>query len=68
MDLETVLSIILGIALASAVGFRIFIPFFVLSLASHYQVINLNDNWLWISSSAAMITFGIATIAEILAY
>lgn len=68
MDLETVLSIILGIALASAVGFRIFIPFFVLSLASHYQVINLNDNWLWISSSAAMITFGIATIAEILTY
>jgi len=48
MDIETVLSLILGIALASAVGFRIFVPFFILSLATHYQVINLNENWLWI--------------------
>jgi len=68
MDIETVLSLILGIALASAVGFRIFVPFFILSLATHYQVIDLNENWLWIGSTTAMITFGIATIVEILAY
>ena len=68
MEIETVLSLILGIALAASVGFRIFVPFFVLSLASHYQIIDLNNNWLWIGSSASMITFGIATIVEVLAY
>ncbi len=68
MDIETILSLILGIALASSVGFRIFVPFFILSLAAHYHIIDLNDSWLWIGSATAMITFGIATIVEILAY
>lgn len=68
MDLETILSLILGIALASSVGFRIFVPFFILSLASNFQVIHLNENWLWIGSSTAMITFGIATVVEFTAY
>jgi len=68
MDIEGFLSILLGIALASAVGFRIFVPFFMLSLASHFQLIDLNENWLWVGSTTAMITLGIATIAEILAY
>lgn len=68
MDLETILSLILGIALAASVGFRIFVPFFILSLASHFHMIDLNENWLWIGSTTAMFTFGIATFVEIIAY
>ena len=68
MDIESFLSILLGIALASAVGFRIFVPFFMLSLAAHFQLIDLNENWLWVGSTTAMITLFVATIAEILAY
>ncbi|MCK5676967.1 MAG: DUF4126 domain-containing protein, partial [Flavobacteriaceae bacterium] len=68
MDIDGFLSILLGIALASAVGFRIFVPFFILSIASHFQLIDLNENWLWIGSTSAMITLFIATFAEILAY
>ena len=43
MNLETILSICLGIGLASASGFRVFLPVFALSLASHFNVIPLNE-------------------------
>ncbi|RUA06588.1 MAG: DUF4126 domain-containing protein [Flavobacteriia bacterium] len=68
MDFQTVLSIFLGIGLAASVGFRIFLPFFVLSIASYFQIIPLNENWQWIGSQVAMITLGVATVVEILAY
>lgn len=68
MEISTIVSVFLGIALAASVGFRIFVPFFVLSLAAHFQIIPLNENWQWVSSEIAMITLGIATIVEIGAY
>jgi hypothetical protein len=68
MDSTTIFSILLGIGLAASVGFRIFVPLFALSIASYYNVIPLNDNWEWISGIPALITLGIATIVEIIAY
>lgn len=68
METETLLSIFLGIGLAASSGFRVFLPLFVLSLASYFQFISLNENWLWIGGLPALITLGIAMIAEIFAY
>ncbi len=68
MGIETILSIFLGIGLASASGFRVFLPLFALSLASYFQVWELNSSWLWIGSIPALVTLGIATFAEIFAY
>jgi len=68
MDASTTFSILLGIGLAASVGFRIFVPLFALSIASFYNVIPLNENWEWISGMPALITLGIATIVEIVAY
>lgn len=65
---ETIISICLGIGLAASVGFRVFLPLFVLSLASYFEVWELNASWLWIGSLTAVITFGVATLIEILAY
>lgn len=65
---ETILSIFLGIGLASASGFRVFLPLFALSLASYFHIWELNENWQWIAGIPALITLGIATIAEIFAY
>ena len=65
---ETIFSILLGIALAASVGFRIFVPLFVLSIASFYDIIPLNENWQWLGSTSAMIALGIATLVEIGAY
>lgn len=68
ITIETVLSIFLGIGLASAAGFRVFLPLFALSLASYFQVWDLNESWQWIGGIPALITFGIAMIAEVFAY
>ncbi len=68
MDATTIFSILLGIGLAASVGFRIFVPLFALSIASYYNVIPLNENWEWISGIPALITLGIATVVEIVAY
>ncbi|MEZ4840773.1 MAG: DUF4126 domain-containing protein [Flavobacteriaceae bacterium] len=68
MTPETIFSILLGIGLAASVGFRVFVPLFALSLASFYEIIPLNESWQWVGSMPAMITLGIATIVEIVAY
>ena len=66
--METILSIFLGIGLAASVGFRVFLPLFALSLAAYFNVWELNESWLWIGSTTAVITLGIATLVEIAAY
>lgn len=68
MSPETIISVFLGIGLAASVGFRVFLPLFALSLAGYYQVIPLNENWMWVASSPAIITLGVATLLEIFAY
>lgn len=68
MTSETVISIFLGIGLAASVGFRVFLPLFALSLASYFGVWDLNPDWQWIGSLAAVVTLGVATLIEIFAY
>lgn len=68
MTSETIISILLGVGLAASVGFRVFLPLFALSLASYFGMWDLNDNWQWIGSLAAVITLGVATVVEIFAY
>lgn len=69
-DLSTLMSFFLGIGLAASAGFRIFLPLFALSLGAHFggDLLNLNESWEWVGSWPAMITLGIATIVEIIAY
>lgn len=68
MTPETIISIFLGIGLAASVGFRVFLPLFALSLAAYFNLWELNDNWQWIGSMAALLTLGVASMVEILAY
>lgn len=68
MTIETILSIFLGIGLSASVGFRVFVPLFALSLASYFNVWELNDSWEWIGSLTAVVTLGVATLVEIFAY
>ena len=68
MTTETILSIFLGIGLAASVGFRVFLPLFALSLASYFNLWELNHSWQWIGSLAAVVALGVATLVEIFAY
>ncbi|WP_298487095.1 DUF4126 domain-containing protein [uncultured Maribacter sp.] len=68
MTTETILSVFLGVGLAASVGFRVFLPLFALSLASYFNIWELNDSWEWIGSLAAVVTLGVATLVELFAY
>ncbi len=67
-NFEIILSVFLGIGLAAAVGFRVFLPLLVLSLAGYYDIIPLNESWHWVGSLTAVITMGVATLIEIFGY
>ena len=66
--LPYVLSTFIGIGLAAASGFRVFLPMFAVSLASYMGWIPMGDNFEWLSGLPTLITTGAATIVEILAY
>ncbi|UOO88149.1 DUF4126 domain-containing protein [Vitreoscilla massiliensis] len=66
--MESLISIALGIGLAAAAGFRVFVPLFALSLASYFQVWPLNEQWQWLASPFALMILAAACIAEALAY
>jgi hypothetical protein len=68
MNLETLLTVLMGIGLSAASGFRIFVPFLVVSIASLTGNLTLADSFSWIGTVPAVITFGVATILEIGGY
>src|SRR5947207_9549521 len=68
MDLETLLSVCLGIGLAAACGFRIFVPLLVTSLAAQTGHLTLAGGFQWIGTRPALVAFAVATVLEILAY
>ena len=66
--LPYILSSFIGIGLAAASGFRVFLPLFAVSLASYLGWIPTNDNFQWLSGLPTLIVTGVATLVEILAY
>lgn len=66
--MELLLSILIGIGLAAATGFRIFVPFLVLSIAARSGHVDLSSGFDWIASDAALWAFAVATLLEIGAY
>ncbi len=66
--METILSIAMGIGLSAACGFRVFVPFLVINIATLTGYLQLSPDFEWIGSYPATIAFGTATFFEILAY
>lgn len=62
------LSAFIGIGLAAASGFRVFMPMFAVSLASFMGWIHIPDNFHWIAALPTLVTTGIAMVVEIMAY
>lgn len=66
--MDLVLGICLGLGLAAACGFRVFVPMFVLSLAAKSGYVDVADGFEWMNSWAAVTAFGTATVLEGVAY
>lgn len=80
MDTDTIsqgLAILMGIGLAAACGFRVFVPLFVASLAANADINTiggtniqqlLGQDFEWLGSTPVTIALGVATAVEIAAY
>lgn len=62
------MSILIGLGLAAACGFRIFVPMLALSIASYAGHVTLAPAFAWIGSVPALIAFSVATVLEIGGY
>lgn len=68
MSTESLLSILVGIGLSAACGFRVFVPLLIMSIASHSGQMTLSEGFQWIGSFPALLAFAIATVLEVLGY
>lgn len=65
---EWVIAIAIGIGLAAATGFRVFLPLFVAGAAAHWGALPLADGFRWLATPEALIALATASVAEATAY
>jgi hypothetical protein len=65
---DLALSIVLGVALAAATGFRVFLPMLIVSGAAYTGHLHLDDSFAWLGTPSALIMLSVAAVAEVLAY
>ena len=66
--MEGLLGFFVGIGLSATCGFRVFVPLLGMSVASQIGYLELSPGFEWIGSLPALITFGTATVLEIVGY
>jgi hypothetical protein len=67
-EFDVPLSIVLGIGLAAATGFRLFLPMLIVSGAAFTGHLPLSDSFAWLGTAPALIMLSVAALIEILAY
>ena len=65
---DVALSIVLGIALAAATGFRVFLPMLIVSGAAYAGHLQLDSSFAWLGTPSALTVLSVAAVAEVLAY
>jgi len=62
------LSIVTGVALAAAAGFRAFVPLLAAGVAIHIGIVEPAAGFAWLGEPATLIALSVATLLEIAAY
>ena len=65
---EIALSVMVGVGLSAACGFRVFIPPLVLCIASKAGHVTFGQEFAWMDSNVALTAFGLAALLEVGAY
>jgi hypothetical protein len=68
LDKEIITGVAIGIGLSASCGFRVFVPMLVASIAAKTGVFPVQEGFEWLASWPAIISFGTATVFEILGY
>jgi hypothetical protein len=66
--MSTTIAIALGIGLAAATGFRVFVPFLIACIAHKMGLLPLKEGFMWLGSWPAFVMFLTAAIVEVGAY
>lgn len=66
--INNLISLMLGITLSAACGFRVFVPFLILSAVGVFSGFTLPSGFEWLDTNQALLMFGIASVLEIIAY
>jgi hypothetical protein len=67
-QLDVLVSVALGIGLAAAVGFRVFLPLLVVSVAGYSGYLPLSESFSWLATLPALLMLSVAAVLEIAAY
>lgn len=62
-----VMAVALGIGLAACAGLRAWLPLFLAGLLARLGIVELGESFRFLSSTIALVLFGVATVAEIAA-
>ena len=65
---DLAISIALGVVLAAATGFRVFLPMLVMSGAAYTGHLSLDNSFAWLATPFALTMLGVAALVEVLAY
>jgi hypothetical protein len=68
LNFDIVLSVVLGIVLAAATGFRVFLPALIASAAAYTGHLPLGEGFAWLGTPAALTMLGVAAVVEVAAY
>jgi phosphoglycerol transferase MdoB-like AlkP superfamily enzyme len=66
--METLLGLMIGVGLAAACGFRLFVPFLGMNIAAMSGHLHLAHGFEWLGTWPAFIALSIATLFEVFAY
>ena len=66
--MDTVFSVLAGLGLAAACGFRVFVPLLVAGIAVHSGYLQPAPEFGWLGSWPAITMFSVATVLEVAAY
>ena len=64
---DVALSIVIGIGLAAATGFRVFLPMLIVSGAAYTGHLPLGDSFAWLGTPSALTMLSVAAIVKVLA-
>src|SRR5262245_52282899 len=68
LPVESLIAIAIGIGLAAATGFRVFLPLLVAGMAARWGGLPLAQGFQWLSSNGALLALATASVVEVAAY
>jgi hypothetical protein len=68
MPIDLLLSLALGVGLAAATGFRVFLPLLIMGLAVKMGYMPVSEGFDWVATTPALVMLAVAAVVEVIAY